>query len=208
MSRLLGFTDLLRDAQGGSRDAMDRLLAIIRPELERLAEGYADPRRAAESTQDVVQEAWVRAWQKLDQFRGADTSEETQAMFRAWVAQILHRVGLNAQRAWRAPMRRPRNAAIVRIAGPAGDSGVEPPADSPTPSALVRADEESVRVREALSRMADETDRRIVTARFFDGLSLREVARRLDLPYEKVRRRFEAAMRDLERDLGCSGEAP
>jgi RNA polymerase sigma-70 factor (ECF subfamily) len=202
MYDLRGFDGLVREAQGGDRAAMDRILAILRPEIERLAGGYADPRRAVESTEDVVQEAWVKAWQKLDQFRGGADDGETAAMFRAWVEQIVHRVGLNAQRAWRAPTRRPRDAGMVRVAGASGRSGVEPPDDDPSPSARARTDEEARLVREAVERIEDATDRQIVVSRFFEGLSLREVARRIGLPYRTVRRRFEAAMEELERELG------
>ncbi len=85
----------------------------------------------------------------------------------------------------------------------ASGSGVEPPHGDPTPSAVAATDEEARIVREAIERIPDETDRRIVTARFFDALSLREVSRRLEIPYKRVRARFHAAMTLLERELGA-----
>jgi RNA polymerase sigma factor (sigma-70 family) len=197
-----GFSDIVRDAQRGDRDAMDRLLAMLRPDLERLATGYADPGRAVESTEDLVQEAWVRAWQNLAQFRGSANDEETRAMFHAWVGQIVHRIGLNAKRAWNAPTRKPRDGVLMRLSTSAESTGLDPGGVDPTPSARLRADEDARRVREALAGIADDTDREIVRARFFDGISLREVARRAGMSYRVARRRFERAMRTLERELG------
>lgn len=79
-----GFRDLVRQAQAGDQQALDRLLSVVRPYLERLAQRYADPAWPSESVSDLVQEAWVRAWRKLDQFRGAADDEQTRAAFLAW----------------------------------------------------------------------------------------------------------------------------
>jgi transposase InsO family protein len=51
---------------------VDQLLALVRPRLEELAGGQLDPEESAASTADLAQQAWLRAWQKLDQFHGAD----------------------------------------------------------------------------------------------------------------------------------------
>jgi RNA polymerase sigma factor (sigma-70 family) len=194
------FHQLLRQAQGGDKDAMDRLLAAMRPQMEELARGYADPARAAESTQDVVQEAWLRAWQRLEQFKGAASSGENQAMFRAWVAQLVRRVGLNTQRSWKTQRRRPREGHIIPLQSPinAGD---------PSPSAEASLGEEARLVRAALAKITDPTDVTILRLRFFEGVSLREISRRLNLSYDKVRERFEAGMRVLEEELGGLDES-
>ena len=49
-----------------------------------------------------MQEAWLRAWQNLDQFQATDP-----AAFKAWLEQIVQTVGLNAARAIGMPKRRP-----------------------------------------------------------------------------------------------------
>lgn len=76
-----GFHDLVRRAQAGDRQAMERLLELVRPHLENLAGGYADPAEPAESTSDLVQSVLVRAWQNIEQFRGGAGDDETFAMF-------------------------------------------------------------------------------------------------------------------------------
>jgi RNA polymerase sigma factor (sigma-70 family) len=57
-------------------------------------------------------------------------------------------------------------------------------------------------VRAALLKIASETDREIVRLYFFDSLSLRQIAERLGLSYDKVRERHHASLRFLERELG------
>ncbi len=202
-----GFHDLLRQARAGDRGALDRVLALLRPYLEQLAARYADPGRAHASASDLVQEACLRAWDKLDQFRGGSSDEQTLALFRSWLGQIVQRLGLNARRDGKAQRRAPRQP-LRRLGSPAaGDStdqagGVEPAGGEPTPSANLREDEQTRLVRAAVANIPDETDRAIVRLRFFEGLSLRQVAQQLNLTYDKVRERYQISLQRLERDLG------
>lgn len=105
-----GFQDLVRRAQDGDRAAMDRVLEILRPQLEPMARPYADPGRPVESTADLLQEACLRAWRKIDLFRQGEDDEETFRLFRAWIGQIVRRLSFTAglaegrERAWRAEM--------------------------------------------------------------------------------------------------------
>jgi RNA polymerase sigma factor (sigma-70 family) len=195
-----GFRDLVARAQAGDPQATTHLLAVIRPWLEQRARGYADPRHPSASASDLAQEAWLRAWQKLPQFHGGGDDEQTLAMFRVWVGRILQRLGLNAVRDREAQHRMPPGG-IVRLGGESGRSGRDPAASEPTPSAHAAADEQEQRVRVALERIADDTDREIVRLRFFEGLSLRQIAGRLQTNHENVRQRFHAVLLRLERDL-------
>jgi RNA polymerase sigma factor (sigma-70 family) len=202
-----GFHDLLRQAQAGDRAAMDRVLALLRPYLEQVAQRYADPDRARASASDLVQEACLRAWDKLDQFHGGANDEQTLALFRSWVAQIVQRLGLNARRDGKAQRRTPPRP-LMRLGAPSADESadqagrVEPADREPTPSTNVRSDEQARLVQAALERLADDTDRAILLLRFFEGLSLRQVAERLGLSYDKVRERYQSSLGQLERDLG------
>ena len=200
------FQEIVREAQGGSRDAMDRLLVILKPQLEELSRGYADPARAAESTQDLVQEAWLRAWQKMDQFKGGKDDAETMAMFRGWIGQIVHRLGLNAVRDRQVQRRSPQAGAVLplRDGGPGSSAGGwwrEPAAGGPTPSGVYQIDEEARLVQSALEKIPDSLDRDILRLRFFEGVSLRQIAERLGMRYMVVRERYQVSLRILEREL-------
>jgi RNA polymerase sigma factor (sigma-70 family) len=200
-----GFNDLVRQARAGQPQAQEELLRRLRPYLERLASGLADPPHARRSASDLVQEALLRVWQKLDQFDGTAEDEESWAMFRSWVGQILRRLDLNDRRDRNAQRRRPPQPIAALPAPGPGASGsyqVDPPANGPTVSATVRQAEQTQLIQAALERMDDEVSAAIIRLHFFEGLSLRQIAGRLSLSYDKVRDRYAAGMRHLERELG------
>ena len=183
---------------------MDRLLAAVRPHLEHLARRYADPAHATESASDLVQEASLRAWQKIDQFAGGPGHEEALAKFRIWMGQIVHRLGLNAQRDRKAQKRLPAGRRILPLSAgsKSGVPRVTAVSAGPSPSVRVQVSEEATRVRAALQRIASDGDREVVRLRIFEGLTLEETARRLGLSVDQVPGRFQACLRILERELG------
>ncbi len=201
------FRSLVHRAQGGEREAIERLLALVRPGIEEVVRSFADPARPDESTSDLVQEAWLRAWRGIEGFRGGATDEETMAMFRGWVKQIAQRTGLNAQRDRDTTRRGPPGGAVLPLDRLSPDSSFNPGVPAPaapglSPSSLARHDEETRRIHEALASISDPTVRDVVRLRFFEELPLTQVARQLGLSYDEARGRFESGMRILERLLG------
>lgn len=200
-----GFRDLLTKAQIGDRGAEERLLGVIREHLGKTALRYADVGQAVESTSDLVQEASVKVWQRLDQFRGGESDEETLAMFLAWTNQIVARLGLNAKRD-RATQRNRPDRPVVRLAVSAADSsttGVRsgPSSTEPSPSENVRSSEAAVAIRRALDQLTDATERDILRRCFFEGQSLRIISREMNLSYDIVRERFRTSMKRLRHEL-------
>lgn len=201
-----GFRGLLLQAQEGDRSAMDRVLSILRPHLEPLARVYAAPGRAAESTGDLLQEGCLRAWQKIGSFETADNDDETFAIFRAWMGQIVRRLGVDAQRARKRKRRSPSRRILSIGSSRSGDStasvrGIDPPGPQHRPSAFARANELDREIRTALERMEDPRDAAIVRMHLFDGLPLSRISRELDLGYDLVRDHYWAAMARLRRDF-------
>jgi RNA polymerase sigma factor (sigma-70 family) len=201
-----GFQALIDKARRGDRQALDEILQCVRPHMEAVARAYADPARATESTSDLVQEAWLRAWQKLDQFEGGTDDEATLAMFHGWVGQIVSRLGLNMRRDQRALKRRPEGGAVLSIErdaahGSSEGSGIHLADSGTSPSSLARQGEEETLVREAIDRVPDPTDRAILRFRFFEGVSLREISARLSIDYNEVRERYALALVKLENAL-------
>ena len=192
-----GFEALLRKAQGGDHSDMRELLEFVRPHLQRVAMKYVDDRDAAETVSDLVQESWVLAWDRLDQFVGAETDEDTWTMFLAWSARIVRNAGLQAMR-YRGRQKRqaPGDRVRLRTGGEStlAGGGIEPRSPDPTASAVARDKEQALQVREALDSIDDVVVKEVVRLCFFDGLSYREIAEVLDLTYDQVRDRFHRGM--------------
>ena len=201
------FHVLLRQARQGDRQALDQLLADLRPHLEQLARKYVDPASAGESTADLVQEAALRVWQRLEQFRGGGDDAQTAAMFHKWVSQLVHHVGVDKQRERTAQRRAPPQRPLRLDAGPGADASgaagiLDPAASGPAPSANARAQEEARLIHDALDKIPDAADREIMHLCFFQGLSLRQIADKVNLSYDKVRERYHQCLRFLDRELG------
>jgi RNA polymerase sigma factor (sigma-70 family) len=194
-----GFRDMVRDAQGGNPQSREELFRRARPLVERLAQRR--PRRPGESINELVQMVCERMLVKLDQFRGAaDAPDDDQAwaLFGGWARQIVFSVGANVIRDQDPLPKTP----LTPQTGSTATGANDPPAQGPGPATVVRKEDEFQKVREALERLPDETNREIVRLRFFEGLSLREITVRLDpLTYDMVRERYSTTMRRLRREL-------
>lgn len=201
-----GFRALLRRAQAGDREALERILSILRPHLEPIARRYANPVRPTQSTADLVQETCLRAWQKLGNFEIGDTDQQTFAMFRSWMAQIVRHLGVDAQRASGRQRRRPPGKVLSVGAPGARDStsvggSIEPPSPSRTPSAYLRGEELDREVRAALEGIPDPRDAAIVRMHVFEGLSFAQISERLHLGYQTVRGHYYSTLERLKREF-------
>jgi RNA polymerase sigma-70 factor, ECF subfamily len=200
-----GLAQLVRQAQAGDRQAAAELLDCIGPALSTFAATFDRPSTAEESTSDFVQEASLRFWEKLPQFRGSTDDAQTAAMLHEWLRKMVRRFAATRRQARHADKRRPATA-VVPLGAPVDDSrganvGIDPAASGPSPSALARTAEFEARVRVALNAMPEPLDRQILELCFVHSLSLRQVAERLHLSYDKVRERYHAGLRFLQREL-------
>ena len=186
---------------------MDEVLETLRPHLARLARPYADAAHPAESTSDLLQESCLRAWRKIGTFEGGENDEHTFNMFRVWMGQILQRIAVSAHRSRQRQRRSPPGKLISMSRASPGNSGtthadLSIPAPRNNPSSIVRADERTIRVREALAKVEDATDAAILRGRLLDGKSHNELAGELDLTYDQVRERWRSCLRRLRKELG------
>ncbi len=200
-----GFDKLVRHAQAGDRQAMEQLLASLRPYLAKVASGYADPSRASASVSDLIQEVELRAWQKLPQFQGGSSDEETHAKFRTWLVQIARNISYDRKKAKERQKRKaPGGRAISLDASPASSSSDSPvfmeklASDRPTPSAGLRETEELLQLQRALEEVLDGTDREIVRLNFFEQVSLPRIAEKLGWSFDRVRDHYRRSIRRLE----------
>jgi RNA polymerase sigma-70 factor (ECF subfamily) len=173
-----GERELVERAVRGDADAF---AGLVRPHQEtvfRLA--YVITGNAAEA-EDAAQEAIVKAWRALGQFRTAEP-------FRPWLLRIVANEARNRRRA---AGRRARLAATA-AAQPAGDA-------APSPETMAVAADESRRLLDALNRLP-EPARVVLTCRYLLGLSEQETAAALDVRPGTVKSRTARAL-DLLSEL-------
>ena len=177
-------TKLLRRMQEGDRDAADRLVAEVYPELKRIAARQMRRERVGHTLQTtaLVNEAYV----KLVNQKEADWSNR--AHFFAMAAQIMRRILVDHAR--------------VKLAEKRGGGAVAVPLDE----AFVFTPERSAQVvalDEALTRLEAQDERvgRVVELRFFAGLSVEETAEALRISTRTVKRDWQFGRAWLQAEL-------
>jgi RNA polymerase sigma-70 factor, ECF subfamily len=138
----------------------------------------------AEDARDVVQEALVQAFLKLDSFKH-------RSAFYTW----LYRIAFNAAITQR---RRRRPAASVDQIRET--SNMEPVDCGEGPGESLERREQCGRVREAIARLAEE-HRAVLVLREIEGCDYESIAEILDLPIGTVRSRLHRARLQLKEEL-------
>ena len=163
---------LVRWSQQGHEDAFEELVRRHRDRAYRTALRLLGDRHDAE---DVVQDAFVAAWQSLPRFRG-------DSAFSTWLYRIVTNAALNrAMRAREVPT-----------------ATVEPPGDPRYDSAdrVAQANADADRVAAAVLRLPFE-QRAPLVLRTVEGCSYEEVADILGITVPAVKGRLHRARRDL-----------
>lgn len=178
--------DLVEKARGGDLDAFEALVNRHQHRLVhfvRLMMSSAQDRDAAE---DVAQEALLRAYRSLGQFRG-------QSSFKTWLYQIATNVART-----HSARRRGRNEAQE----PEGPHAQEVPSGENVERRVIAHDQ----LRRALADLPDEW-REVVVLRDIEGLDYREIAELLKIPIGTVesrifrgRQRLKAALMEPTHD--------
>jgi RNA polymerase sigma-70 factor (ECF subfamily) len=186
--------ELLRQAAGGDDWAIGRLFERHRNALKRAVSARLDERVAGRlDASDVVQDALGDAGQRLPEFL-----RERPVPFYSWLKRLTllhlswsHRFHLGSRKRSAARDRgletvRPANSSIAgfdRLA----DTGTSPSQDA------VR-DEERQRVRTVLARL-EGPDRTVLELRYFERLSLAEIADRLSISASAAKLRHLRALK-------------
>ena len=192
------FVQTLRKAQRADADALESLIVRFTPLVRAECFAFVVRGGADVSHSDLAQEVLLRVWTRLNQFQGADDDGVCLAMFQRWIRTTTRHLVSNLLAKRQAEKRlRP---------------GARPPADGklPTepwddgshvsPSRIAARAEEVDRLRAAMACLDDE-QRRIIELSFFEGLSLRDTAARMQLTYEQARGRFARAITQLKAAL-------
>ena len=170
--------NLVLAAQAGDRQAFGDL--ALRYERVVYAIALRRLNNHAEA-QEVSQEVFVKALQKLDQLRDP-------GCFGAWLRSIANRLAIN---------RAVRAAPVFPTEQEALEANC---IESETPLAAVLAHERTTQVREGLGRLG-ELDRATLVAFYMHGQSLVEMSDRFDSPIGTIKRRLHVARKRLAKEL-------
>ncbi len=146
----------------------------------------------AEDAQDVVQEAFISAYQSLGSFKG-------DSLFFTW----LYRIAMNAA----ISLKRKRKAAVSLETGSKHDLVIEPvdkSLDHQPGDSLQRREEERI-LQDALNRLSPE-HRSVIVLKDIEDLKYEDIAAMLEVPIGTVRSRLHRARLEL-RTLLEQGES-
>ena len=167
-----------------SEDSMRALYRTYGPELYGFAVSALGDRGQAE---ELVQEVFTRVWRKADSF------DPARASFRTWLYGIARNAIIDQKRrASVRPALATHEVDTDELGGP--DASLE--------HALLRW-----QVSAALERLTPE-HRQVIRLAHFQGLSMREIAERCDLPVGTVKSRTWYALRSLRLVLEEMGVTP
>ncbi len=174
---------LIREAQGGDREAFDRLVVRYTPELEKTVRlrlgGYL---RQKIEVDDVLQETFLKAYASVSSFeyRG-------EGSLLTW----LKRIAENLLLYWAREHRRTSQLPLV-------DSVV---AKQASPSRRLRQEERFQRLQDVLSRLSDEQREVILLARV-ESVPIKEIAKRLGKTPDAVRQILWRSLQKLRASFG------
>jgi RNA polymerase sigma-70 factor (ECF subfamily) len=177
-------TILLQEFAAGNKNALDHLIPLLYPELQRLARGYMRNERTCHTLQPtaLVHEAYARLV-KQDQ-----PDYSGRAHFMGVAAHIMRQILIDHARTSKAE-KRGGDAAKVPFDEVSGGA-VE------RPSAMIAIDD-------ALSELTrrDPIKAQLVEMRFFGGMTAEDSAEVLKMPVAEVRRHLRVGQAWLEREL-------
>ena len=182
-----GDLSLVRRVQAGDRSAFDLLVLKYQHKVVKLVMRYMrDPAEA----EDVAQEAFIKAYRALPQFRG-------DSAFYTW----LYRIAINTA----------KNALVSRDRSPISyEINLQRQRDAPdvasrlrdpdTPEGLALTEEIRTTVTAAIDALPEDL-RTAIVLRELDGMSYEEIAVAMDCPVGTVRSRIFRAREAIDRRL-------
>ncbi|MHB8812265.1 MAG: RNA polymerase sigma factor RpoE [Steroidobacteraceae bacterium] len=178
---------LVRRVQRGDKGAFDALVLKYQHKLVKLVMRYV--RNPAEA-EDIAQEAFIKAYRALPQFRG-------DSAFYTW----LYRIAINTAK--NAVVSRDRSPVEYDLDRSNTDESYDMQGrmkDSETPEGLVLTDEIRTTVNAAIDALPEDL-RTAIVLRELEGLSYEEIAAAMSCPVGTVRSRIFRAREAIDRRL-------
>lgn len=167
---------LVERVQAGDREAFSLLVVKYQRKLLRLVSRFVRDHAEAE---DVTQEAFVKAYRALPNFRG-------ESAFYTW----LYRIGVNTAKNWLLANGR-RMPTVTEITDEDGE-GIEDSGllrDDETPERVLLSKQIGATVNAAMDALPEDM-RMAISLREIEGLSYEEIAQVMDCPIGTVRSRI------------------
>jgi RNA polymerase sigma-70 factor (ECF subfamily) len=174
---------LIADCLDGRRDAFGLLVSRYQARLYNAAIRLVDN---AEDAADVVQDAFLNAYQALHSFKG-------DAEFFTW----LYRIAFNAAISLK---RKKRAAVSLDAVGTEGRIEPDDPSEYVKPGAAIERTEDETQLQEAITRLSHE-HREVLVLKDIEGLKYEEIAEILGVPIGTIRSRLHRARLELRQLL-------
>ncbi len=182
MSRTPDDLSLVEACRSGRTEAFGLLVQRYQdrlyPTIARVVGSAGDP-------EDILQDAFVRAFEKLDQFQG-------ESSFYTWIHRIAVNLALSGHRRRRVRAAPPP---ANRREAPRGLHPADESVEADPAAPLERAERQRI-VAAALDELSPE-HRAVVVLKDFDGRSYEEIAETLGIPVGTVRSRLHRARCEL-----------
>lgn len=175
MNRTKSDLELVQEVKNGDRKAFSELVVRHQRSLLRLTLRFTREQSLAE---DIVQESFLKAYQKLDLF-------EARASFKSWLYQIAMNTAKNKFRE--------RGLDLMNIEDT--QLGVDPGAEQ----GMVKADIQQA-LRNEIEKLP-EKQRIALTLRIFEDMSFKEIAEIMACPYDTAKANYRHALLKLRERL-------
>ena len=178
--------DLVLRVQRGDRSAFDFLVIKYQHKIIQLVNRYVkDPSEA----QDVAQEAFIKAYRALGNFRG-------DSAFYTW----LYRIAINTAKNYLVSRSRRSSDYQVDIQDAEALENAPQLQGMETPERLLLNQEIINTIKTAIDKLPEEM-RTAITLREFEGMSYEEIAQAMDCPVGTVRSRIFRAREAIDNKL-------
>jgi len=179
-------------AKEGDMAAFEELVARHRDKL--YARAFSMVRNEEEAI-DLSQEAWVKAWQKLGQFKGGSS-------FLTWMTRIVINLCLDHLRKQKHPV----SLSIEQLDEETGGVERQMPIVTVDPTEGLTQEELRRRIDDAMGKLT-HAHRTVLVLHEFEGLEYKEIAKRMGCSIGTVmsrlfyaRRRLAALLADLQQE--------
>ena len=171
---------LIAECLGGRRDAFGELVSRYQARLYNAAVRLVD---GPEDAADVVQDAFLNAYQSLHTFKG-------DAEFFTWLYRIAFNTAIS--------LKRKRRAVVSLDAAGGRDGSLDPddPSEYVRPGAALERTENEAQLQAAMGRLSPE-HREVLVLKDIEGLKYEVIADMLGVPIGTVRSRLHRARLEL-----------